>query len=56
MSCSSYNSLMVNLVGRDGNHTNKVVATAFINAKINNYCWFFLNYIRAGIDFEKMSV
>jgi len=38
MSCSSYNSLMMNLVGRDGNHTNQIVATAFINTvTIDNY-------------------
>ena len=55
MSCPSYNGLMMNLIGRDGNHTNQIVATAFVNTEtIDNYCWFFMNCICAGVDFEKI--
>jgi len=57
MSCPSYNGLMMNLIGRDGNHTNQIVATAFVNTEtIDNYCWFFMNCICAGVDFEKIPV
>jgi len=57
MPTPSYNGIMMNLIGRDGNHTNQIVATAFINTEtIDNYCWFFLNCIRAGIDFENIPV
>ena len=57
MSCSSYNGLMMNLVARDGDHANQVVASAFVNTEtVDNYCWFFLNCIRAGLDFDNIPL
>ena len=52
-----FNGVMLYLIGRDGNRHNVTLSTSFVNVENkDNVSWFFINFIRAGINLMNAAI